>query len=81
MVFGVGGFLIQSCDLRQGFIFFSFLFWYVSEVCVGTSCISNWVVMAVVKSEERWLSVSFSKLVDTVNDFLGHWQFCPPATS
>ena len=81
MLFVFGGFLIHSCDLRHGFVFSSLLFWYVSEVCVGISCISNWVAMAVVKSEEIWLSVSFSKLVDAVNEFLGHWQCRPPATS
>ena len=26
LLFVVGGFLIHSCDLRHGFIFFSFLF-------------------------------------------------------
>ena len=81
LLFVVGGFLAHSCDLRHGFIFFSFLFWCVSEVCVGISYITNWVAMAVVESEERCLSVSFSKLVDAVNEFLGHWQCRPPVMS
>ena len=68
----VGEFVIHFCNLRHGFIFFSFLLWFVSEFCVGIVCISNWVAMAVVKSEERWLSVSLSNLVDAVNNFLGH---------
>ena len=72
LLFVVGGFLIHSCDLRHGFIFFSVLFWYVSEVCVGFFCIANWVAMAFVESEEIWISVSFSKLVDAVNELLGH---------
>ena len=41
LLFVVSGFLIHSCDLRHRLIFFGFLFWYVSEVCVGISCISN----------------------------------------
>ena len=32
LLFVVGGFLIHSCDLRHRLIFFSFLFWCVSEV-------------------------------------------------
>ena len=35
LLFVVEGVLIHSCDLRHGFIFFSVLFWCVSEVCVG----------------------------------------------
>ena len=81
MLFVVGGVLIHSCNLRHGFMFFSFLFLYVTEVCVGVSYISNWVAIAVVKSEKIYLSVSFSKLVEAVGDFLGHWQCRPPATS
>ena len=68
----VGGFLIHSCDLRHRIIFFGLLFWCSSEVCVGILGITNWVSMPVVESGERWLSVSFSKIIDTVDDFLGY---------
>ena len=72
LVFVVRGGLINSCDIRYGINFFSVLFWCVSEVCVGIFGIANCVAMAVVESEERWLSISFSKLIDAVDELLGH---------
>ena len=68
----VGGVLIHSCDLRHGIVLFSLLFWCRSEVCVGILGITNWFAMPVVESEERWLSVSFPDLIDTVDDLLGY---------
>ena len=73
LLFVTRGGLIHSCDLRHRFIFFSVLFWCISEVCFGIFGIANWVTMAVIESEERCLSIRFSKLIDAVNDFLGHW--------
>ena len=72
LVFFVVGVLIPSCDLRHGIIFFCVLFWCVSEVCIGVFGIANWVAMSVVESEECWLSVSLSELIDAVNELLGY---------